>query len=120
MMRSTRLGALLVVALAMAFGGHGAAQSAGAPDALRRQVERRFDVLPLRDGIALRPKAPRSTVRSIEITDGLIAIDGTPATGAELRDKLGPDADLVLRLSYLDADARRELAGVAVTPPAPA
>jgi hypothetical protein len=122
MMRSTRLGALLVVALAMAAGEHGGAQSAAArgnEDALRRQVERRFDLLPLRDGIALRPKAPRSPVRSIEITDGLIAIDGTPATGAELREKLGADADLVLRLSYLDPDARRALAGVAVTPPAP-
>jgi hypothetical protein len=76
---------------------------------LRRQVERRFEVLPLRRGVALRPKSSVHGVRSIELAEDTIAIDGSPASGAELREKLGRDADLVLRLSYLDPDARQAL-----------
>jgi hypothetical protein len=77
--------------------------------ALARQVEERFDVLPLTDGIALRPTAAasRSDVRSIEIVGGAIAVNGITVTGAELREKVGPDADLVIQLSYLDAVTRR-------------
>ena len=88
-----------------------AQSSADQQSELRRQVERRFDVLPLRSGVALRSKAGDRGFRSIEIADGTIAIDGVPATGAELRDKLGADADLVLRLSYLEPEARQRLLG---------
>lgn len=106
--------ALAVTAATMIAGdGPAAAQTAGPrSDVLRQQIERRFEVLPLHNGLALRPKSPMGgarSVRSIELTDSTIAIDGAPATGAELRDKLGADADLVLRLSYLEPDARRAL-----------
>ena len=112
------LTAAVAVLLAMTVprGDRVLAQSASEPeDALRRQIEQRFDVLPLQTGVALRPKSIQG-VRSIEITDGNIAIDGTPVTGAELRAKLGSDADLVLRLSYLDPDARQRLLSVVVLP----
>ena len=66
-------------------------------------------MLPVRGGIALRPKTAMPGVRSIEVTGGAIAIDGRSVTGGELRDKLGVDADLILQLSYLDA-ARATLA----------
>jgi hypothetical protein len=104
--------------LPMAPGSVASAQSEpGQQDALRRQVEQRFEVLPLRNGLALRPRDDSHGVRSIQLTDGAIDIDGMPATGAELRDKLGSDADLVLRLSYLGAEARQRLFGsVAITP----
>jgi hypothetical protein len=46
------------------------------PEALKRDVERRFDVLMLRDGLVLRPKSPGSTVKAIEVTNGAIAVDG--------------------------------------------
>jgi hypothetical protein len=109
--------------LPMARGGVASAQpEPGQQDALRRQIEQRFEVIPLRNGLALRPKS-NNRVRSIQLTDGAIDIDGVPATGAELRDKLGSDADLVLRLSYLGADERQRLLGsvaVAVTPERPA
>ena len=80
-------------------------------EALKRDVEQRFDVLPLRQGLALHPKAPRSGVRAIEIEDGTIAIDGQPATGGELRSRLGADADTVIRLSYLSDATRRQMFG---------
>jgi len=112
-MRHTILSAAIaaLVALPTIVGDRLLAQGAGPQDALRRDIARRFDVLPLQNGLALRPKDGNSRVRSIEVTDGTIAIDGTPATGAELRDKLGADAELVLRLSYLDAAARQQLSG---------
>ena len=114
MMQMGRWGAC--VALAIMCGVHSASAQDGRDDALRRTVERTFDVLPLRDGIALHPKRPMNGVRSVEITGGAIAIDGQPATGAELRQKLGADADQVLQLSYLGDAARRAL--FAPAPPA--
>jgi hypothetical protein len=118
MMRSSRLAALVALAVALACTA-ARAQPPRASDNLRRDVERRFDVLPVHDGIVLHPKSPRAGVRSIEVTGDSISIDGAPATGAELRQKLGADADLVLRLSYLDADARRALAAPASPPSTP-
>jgi hypothetical protein len=94
-----------------------------APDELRRQVERRFDVLVVRDGLALRPRTASRAVRTIEVNGGSIAINGAPATGGELRDRLGADADLVIQLSYFDTAAQREMfdqAPAAPTPPAEA
>ena len=87
---------------------------------LRQQVEQRFEVLPLQNGVVLRPRATTARARAVEITDGTIVIDGSPATGAELREKLGTDADLVLRLSYLDRVASQRLFGGGSTGSKPA
>lgn len=80
--------------------------SAAADEALRRQVEARFDVVPLRDGVAL---AGRTAERRIEIDRGVVLSQGVPLSGEELRRRFGADADLILRLSYLDNDALRRL-----------
>ena len=79
--------------------------------ALRSRVEERFDVVPLTDGIALTPKTRTRDVRLIEVSRGVISINGTPVTGSELTDRLGSDAQTIVRLSYLTADQRRELFG---------
>lgn len=108
----SRLAASFAAALVAAcVGSEGlAAQAAGSvPDALREQVERRFDVLTVQDGLALRPKSPVRDVRWVEVTDGVITVNGAPVSGGELRDKLGGDAGLVMQLSYLDAAARAAL-----------
>jgi hypothetical protein len=107
-----------LVALSTTGGDRVSAQAGtGQEDGLRRQIERRFDVLPLRNGVALVPKDGNRGVRSIEVTEGSIDIDGAPATGAELRARLGADADLLLRLSYLDPAVRQRLFGDAAAPP---
>jgi hypothetical protein len=80
--------------------------------ALRARIEQRYDVVPLSGGVALRPKSPRGDVRLIEISD-TIAINGVPVSGRELRERVGADADAILRLSYLDAKALGELFPVA-------
>jgi len=88
---------------------------------LRERAERRFQVVEVRRGILLIPKAERSRVRTIDIDEGQVVVDGAPLTGRELRDRLGEDADLVAQLSFLDASGRRAFfAGVPAAPPAPA
>lgn len=89
---------------------HMAAQRLPADEqqALRARIEQRYDVVRLTNGVALTPKTRIGDVRLIEISD-TIAVNGVPVTGRELRDQVGADADAILRLSYLDADARRAL-----------
>ncbi len=112
---------LLVLALLSAPGSDAAVTAASAQrsgerrsiDELRDRIEARFDILPLSRGIALRSKARRPAVLVEIMTDGEIAIDGAPVSGRELRTRLGEDADLILQLSYLDADERRTFSGAA-------
>ena len=80
----------------------------------RERIAQRYNVVPIANGVALTPKDRVSDVRLIEVTD-TIAVNGTAVTGRELRDLVGADADLILRLSYMDTAARQALA----PPPAP-
>ena len=105
---------LLVVALvAHALGVDSGlmAQAPGDIAALRSQLDRRFDVLPLQDGVLLRPRVRINDVRSIEVHQGSVALDGLVVTGAELRQRLGTDSDMVVRVSYLSPADQRTLAG---------
>jgi hypothetical protein len=68
-------------------------------------------VLRIVDGIVLTPKTAIAGVKSIELSRGTISVDGTPVTGAELRARLGADADAVLQVSYLSSADQRTLAG---------
>lgn len=84
---------------------------------LRNRIERDYRVAIVRDGLVLVPRSESDRVRSIEITDEGVSIDGTPVTGAELRSRLPRDAASISRLSLLNASARRTL--FAVEAPAP-
>ena len=95
-----------MVLLAAGVGGSRVAAQTSAPPTLRQQVEQRFDVLTVQDGLVLRPKSPVRDVRWVEVTGGTITVNGAPVSGAELRDKLGDDAGVVMQLSYLDPAAR--------------
>src|SRR5262245_60412185 len=93
---------------------------------LRTSIERRFEILQIANGVVLQPRDSSRGFRSIEVTNNLIAIDGQPATGPELLQKLGSeDADLVRQLSYLSPAQQRDLfsstrdTSPAVVPPAP-
>jgi hypothetical protein len=100
---------------------------------LRTRLEERYDIVPVTDGVAFRPKTRIRDVRLIEVSDGSVTVNGAPVTGRELRDRLGADAELILRVSYLTADERRAFVAAgteavekpteaprAVAPPAPA
>jgi len=95
-----------------------AVSAQGDVNSVRGRLETRFEVLPIANGVVLTPRF-RTDVRSIEVSDSTIAVDGAAVTGAELRNRLGADADIVLQLSYLDPQARRTLAGVRQRPAAP-
>ena len=108
-----RLLAVCVTLAAHAVGLPGPVEAQTATDvtALKAQLERRFEVLPLQDGVLLRPRAAIAGVRSVEVHQGAIALDGQVVTGAELRARMGGDADLVVRVSYLGAADQRTLTG---------
>jgi hypothetical protein len=88
-------------------------------DGMRSRLASRFEMLPLANGLVLTPRF-KTSVKSIELSETTIAIDGTPVTGAELRERLGVDADLVIQLSYLDPASRRSLARGETPAPKPA
>ncbi len=102
--RRTGLVCALLVALGAWHGTTTVGAQSGIDPALRQRVEQRFEVLPVRGGVVLTPRHNHD-VTSVEIRDGVIAIDGDPATGADLRKRLGADAEIVLQMSYLPADA---------------
>ena len=77
---------------------------------LRDAIEERYDVALLTEGLGL-ARAERDGIRMVELRAGTIAIDGVPVTGQELRERLGDDADLILRLSYVDAATRLAMFG---------
>ena len=78
------------------------AQAPPATDVPEQLLER-YEVLTLQQGIALVPRRTDTGIRLIQVVNGVIAVDGEPVSGGELRNRIGADADLVLQASYLDA-----------------
>jgi len=77
---------------------------------VRDAVLGRFRVLPVQNGIVLVPLSRIEGVDNVELREGTIAINGHVATGGEVRQRLGRDAEAVLELSYLElADQQRIL-----------
>ena len=77
---------------------------------LRSRIEQHYEVVPSSNAIALVPKNRERDIRLIDISEGVIAINGVTVTGKELqRPGGGRRADLIIRLSYLTADQRRNL-----------
>lgn len=103
--------ALVVLAVTLTVDAAAAQTLTDDQRALRSRIEDRFDIVPLTNGIALTPKSRMRDVRLIEISEGVISVNGTAVSGRELRERVGDDVDAILRLSYLPADARRELFG---------
>lgn len=88
---------------------------------LRRQIESRYQVVPIRGGVVLTPRQARRGVRAIEVSGDAVAINGERVNAQIARDWLGEDARLILSLLDLDPAARRELFGMTAeaAPPAP-
>ena len=73
----------------------------------------------LQNGIGLVPRQPDAAFSIIQIRDGAVTINGQELTGRELRERLGADADLVLRASYLDATQQQQLVAAEPGPSPP-
>ena len=107
---------LVLLVLPLVHGAAALAQDRPAATAseqeLRREIERRYQVLPVSGGIVLTPRQPRRGVRTIEVTGDAVAINGEKLPTQTVRDWLGEDADPVLRLLAVDAGRRRNLFGL--------
>lgn len=90
---------------------------------LRTQLAERYNLVPLQNGVALVPLKGGTAVRLIEVKDGVVSINGDPVSAKDLKQRLGKDADLLLRVTYLDAAAAKALAAPSATaapvPPSP-
>jgi len=78
---------------------------------LRTRIEQRYTVLPIQNGIVLAPRN-KNGIASIEISGNTVAVNGAEVTGAELRTRVGADADLILQLSFLTPADRQTLFNV--------
>lgn len=116
---------VLILAVPLLSGALALAQAQETPavqgQELRRQVESRYQVLPIRGGVVLTPRQARGGVRAIEVSGDAVAINGERVNAQIVRDWLGEDSRLVLSLLALDPAARRELFGLTAeaAPPAP-
>ncbi len=79
---------------------------------LRRVLEARYEILPLHNGVVLRPRKERLGVRTIEVSGDTIAVNGERVTEGVLRAWLAADADPVLRLVRLPPAERQALFGL--------
>lgn len=104
----------LMLASLPVFSNPAAAAEGEAP--LARALRERFEVLPIRGGVVLRPLAERSDIVGIEISEGEVAVDGETVEAQSLPELIGePEASLLLRLVDLDEEELRAL----FAPPAP-
>jgi hypothetical protein len=79
---------------------------------LRQTLEKSYEVLPLHNGVVLRPRKERLGVRTIELSGDTIAVNGERVTEGVLRAWLAADADPVLRLYRLPPRERQALFGM--------
>lgn len=92
--------------------GEPPAASAATRQDLRQVIEKSYEVLPLHNGVVLRPRQERLGVRTIEVSGDTIAVNGERVTEGVLRAWLAADADPVLRLYRLPPRERQALFGL--------
>ena len=79
--------------------------------ALAGAVRERFEVDLRPDGLVLTSTDAEGVTRVVTLGDGVVEVDGAPVSGAELREGFGPDADLILRVTYLGEVTRQSMFG---------
>ena len=89
----------------------GQAEPTAGEVALAGAVRERFEVDLRPDGLALTSTDAEGVTRVVTLGDGVVEVDGAPVSGAELREVFGPDADLILRVTYLGEVTRQSLFG---------
>src|SRR5258706_7680845 len=75
---------------------------------LRQGLESRYEVLPVRDGIVLKPRQPRAGIHAVEVTSDGVAVHGERGAPRPPADWLGARPHPLLPLVRLSA-ARHQL-----------
>ena len=84
-------------------------QTAESGGRLRARIEETWRVVPIEAGVLLVPRRPIGDVQGVELGPSRLAINGIPASGADLVSRLGAAAEPVLQLSYLSPTERSRL-----------
>ena len=101
------------LALLLSSAGVAPAQDYDEPEVLREAVESRYEVLPGRDGVMLRP-LDDATFETLEVGGGRLFLDGRSVTAAELSARIGrEETELVRNLVRLDSAELKVLFGFA-------
>ena len=103
---------VLVALLGSGLATHPSAQAPAGAE-LRGQLASRYDIVALQRGVGLVPRDATAQIRLIQIVEGTVSIDGMVVTAAETRERLGRDADAIIRLTFLDAAGRDAFTGAA-------
>ena len=83
-------------------------------EGLRDDIEAEYQVAPIGGGIGLLPRVGDRGISLIELRVDGVYLDGDgPLSPQRLAVDLGPDAALILRLSYLDTATQRSVLGLA-------
>ncbi len=86
---------------------------------LRQELRAHYNIVALQDELALVPVQRNADIKIIEIRDGGVSINGNALTAREARQRLGKDADLIFRITYLDPAEQRDLARLDSAAPQP-
>jgi hypothetical protein len=86
---------------------------------LRQELRAHYNIVALQDELALVPRERNADIKIVEIRDGVVSINGSALTAREARQRLGKDADLIFRVTYLDPAAQRDLARADSAAPLP-
>lgn len=89
------------------------------PEALAQSIERRYRVLPTRQGLLLEPRGEVPGIQTIEIAGGEVAVNGEPVAPTILRSWLGAEATPLLGLAVLPEDEARALFAAQQAAPPP-
>ena len=93
--------------------------AAATREGLRAEIEARYEVLPVRNGIVLKPRREEAGVRTIEVSGNTIAVNGEGVSEGVLRAWLGEQAEPILRLWQLPAAERSAVFGLRAAPAPP-
>jgi hypothetical protein len=80
--------------------------------ALHDALAARYEVLPVHNGVLLKPRTVEAAVRAVEVSGDTLAVNGEPVSEGVLRAWLGEQAEPILRLHRLPPAERQALFGL--------
>ncbi|HEX3526572.1 MAG TPA: hypothetical protein VH988_05865, partial [Thermoanaerobaculia bacterium] len=92
--------------------------SAADRKAIHDALAAKYEVLPVHDGVVLKPRVEEGAIRAIEVVGQTIAINGNRVPDGVLRQWVGADAEWIQRLHRLPAAERQSLFGLTAAVPA--